>query len=89
MLHSRIFKIVNFFQNYIQENAVGSVQKGIRMLDINNYDFALPNIETQKEISASLTNILKQIKLNKKNIILLTQIRDTLLPKLMSGEIRV
>jgi type I restriction enzyme, S subunit len=77
------------FQNYIQENAVGSVQKGIRMSDMNNYNFALPDIETQREISASLTNILKQIKLNKKSIKLMTKTRNILLPKLMSGEIRV
>lgn len=77
------------FQNYIQENSVGSVQKGIRMSDINNYNFALPNIETQKEISVFLITILKKIKFNKKNIKLLTKTRNALLPKLISGEIRV
>jgi len=77
------------FQRYAIQLASGSVQRGIRMADLKKYKVALPKIEKQKEYSEVLNAILKQFKFNIKQIDLLSQIRDALLPKLMSGEIRV
>ena len=54
-----------------------------------NYEFVLPPIEKQSELIELLTHMLNQqnnlISENKK----LESLRDTLLPKLMSGEIDV
>ena len=77
------------FQSYSIQLASGSVQKGIRMADLKKYRIALPKIEKQKELSEVLNVILKQFKFNIKQIDSLSQLRDLLLPRLMSGKIRV
>ncbi len=77
------------FQNYSTQLASGSVQTGVRMADLKNYKVALPKIVMQKKISKVLRAILKQFKFNIRQIDTLSQIRDLLLPKLMSGKIRV
>ncbi|MGH4120514.1 restriction endonuclease subunit S [Clostridium sp.] len=51
--------------------------------------FVLPPLSIQLEIGDALTNILVYIDQNNLESKQLQQIRDTLLPKLMSGEIRV
>jgi len=77
------------FQSYAQRLASGSVQKGIRMSDLKKYEIALPKIQKQKELSEALNVILKRFIFSNKQILTLTKTRDILLPKLMSGQIRV
>ncbi|MGV8168820.1 MAG: restriction endonuclease subunit S [Candidatus Nanoarchaeia archaeon] len=77
------------FQRYSVQLASGSVQKGIRMADLKKYKVALPPIHIQSKFTLTLNVILKQFKSNIRQIECLTQIRDSLLPKLMSGQIRV
>lgn len=77
------------FQSYSKQLASGSVQKGIRMADLKNYTIPLPKIENQEKLSKIFKIILKQFKLNIKQIESLSQIQNYLLPKLMSGEINI
>ena len=49
----------------------------------------LPDEETMDKFGKIGDNILSQLLSNKKEIENLTKLRDTLLPKLMSGEIDV
>jgi type I restriction enzyme, S subunit len=77
------------FQNYSQQLAIGSVQKGIRMVDLKNYKFILPKIDKQKYISLFFETIILKQKNNVRNINILSKIRDRLLQELMTGKIRV
>ncbi|HEX9828316.1 MAG TPA: restriction endonuclease subunit S [Flavobacteriaceae bacterium] len=50
---------------------------------------ALPDIEFQKKFNNQIRDMYNQIHSNLKEIQTLTQLRDTLLPKLISGEVRL
>ena len=76
-------------QEYAKSLASGSVQKGIRMRDLKAYEFILPTNEDKLALDSLLIPIIADIKSNEKEIRKLTKLRDTLLPKLMSGEIDV
>ena len=52
-------------------------------------DFVIPPIELAQEFSKIAEGILKKISWNKEQIQTLSATRDQLLPKLMSGEVRV
>ena len=66
----------------------GSHQR-VKPEDIFNISFVTPSIDRMKEFSELLEpNYLKQLK-NQNQIQTLENMRDTLLPKLMSGEVRV
>jgi type I restriction enzyme, S subunit len=77
------------FQHYCQQLASGSVQRGIRMADLKNYEIALPDIKMQGHINSILESNLLKTQSNNSQIQSLTKTRDTLLPKLMSGQVRV
>lgn len=76
-------------QEYAKTLASGSVQKGIRMRDLKAFEFILPNEKDKSFLDSLLIPIIAHIKSNEKEIRELTKLRDTLLPKLMSGEIDV
>lgn len=76
-------------QGYARQLASGSVQKGIRMGDLKKYLFPIPVPEVVEKITALLKPLISTVKLNQAQNRTLSAIRDTLLPKLMSGEIRV
>ena len=76
-------------QNYAKQLASGSVQKGIRMGDLKKYTLVIPNQEKIYNLSSAVKPLIERIHLNNKETIELCSLRDTLLPKLMSGEIRV
>lgn len=92
-LVSSEFLFVLLLSKEVQEYAIslasGSVQKGIRMRDLKNYEFILPNTEDKKFLDSLLKPIIETIKTNEKEIKNLIELRDSLLPKLMSGEIDV
>ena len=56
---------------------------------IKHMNFVLPDKITMKNFEKIGENVLTQILSNMREIEKLTQLRDTLLPKLMSGEIDV
>lgn len=56
---------------------------------IKEYDIKLPPLEIIEELNRQLAGILPKLKNNANQIRTLEKLRDTLLPKLMSGEIRV
>lgn len=66
---------------------------GIKNLDLktllNDYELTIPNYDLIKEFDSSIKGAFKKNQANNKEIQSLTQLRDTLLPKLMSGELRV
>lgn len=76
-------------QEYAISLASGSVQKGIRMADLKRYKFALPSRDFMIQLTALWRPMIQQIKANEYENDHLANLRDVLLPKLMSGEIDV
>lgn len=83
------YVLLKYNQNAITDKQEGSAQphiypSHIMELDVLNYPLGL--IESfEKQVAAKF----EKIKLNQKQIKTLEKLRDTLLPKLMSGEVRV
>lgn len=75
--------------NEITKGHRGSVIKFITKGDLENYKLALPIKEKLLALSSVFTTILNKITTIKEENEKLANIRDLLLPKLMSGEIRV
>ena len=74
-------------QNYCQSNAHGAAQKGIRMADLKAYSFNLPPFGVIQKFTNLVTPTIKKVSSIRNQIRLLTEARDRLLPKLMSGRI--
>jgi type I restriction enzyme, S subunit len=75
------------FQNFATQSASGSVQRGIRKADIENYKIALPEKNVQNEISIQLSDILKKQKQLENENNTLIETRGFLLPHMLSDEI--
>ena len=74
----------------VKENYVsGSALPRIVLKDFKKLRFKLPHIAKQHELANILSSIREQIAVNVKQIGNLTALRDTLLPRLMSGELDV
>ena len=76
-------------QEYAISLASGSVQKGIRMADLKRYSFVLPSQEKMRSLTDMWKPLIQKIKANEYESDHLSELRDTLLPKLMSGELDV
>ena len=76
-------------QEYAVNLASGSVQKGIRMADLKRYKYILPSKDTMDALTQLWKPVISKIKSNEDENDRLSALRDTLLPKLMSGEIDV
>lgn len=75
--------------NFLMQYADGSVQKNLNTGILNNMDFILPNLEFITKFTAFSQSIFDKILSNENQIQTLTKTRDALLPKLMSGKLRV
>lgn len=67
----------------------GSTQPLITQTDIKNYKIIIPDSIYLTQFEDTLKILFEQCAVNNSESKLLAKIRDTLLPKLMSGEIRV
>lgn len=76
-------------QTYAQNNAHGCAQKGIRMADLKAFTFHLPTSELLDQFDARVKPLILTTHILRKQITRLTSSRDTLLPRLMSGEIEI
>ena len=77
------------FQNYIQGYASGTTVLHLSNNAILNYYFLLPSDLFLKKFDILTSSIIKKIHINNYKIKNLLELRNTLLPKLMSGEIKV
>lgn len=73
----------------LQKNANGAVFDAITVATFQSLKVVLPNIKLVKSFDLLIKDIFSKIQFNVKENKVLMGIRDTLLPKLMSGEIRV
>lgn len=79
----------NFFKNYVKINTLGGVQQGIRMASLKSFRMALPDRNVLIAFDRIIQPIVADIKRNDDENDSLAALRDTLLPKLMSGEIKL
>jgi len=73
----------------VSASGTSSSHQRIKPSDLLNYKTIIPSNEMSLKFNRLLRSLHRLIDTNKDNNITLTNIRDHLLPKLMSGEIRV
>ncbi|MHC5861867.1 restriction endonuclease subunit S [Nostoc sp.] len=76
-------------QSLVQRRASGSTVQGIKQSELYKCEIIIPDKEINNKASKLFMTILLKKELNSDNIQTLTKTRDALLPKLMSGQIRV
>jgi type I restriction enzyme S subunit len=69
--------------------ANGAAQQNLNVGIVKNYKIICPDIKVTLDFKRIVNRLFNKIKNNTIEIKILKEIRDTLLPKLMSGEIRV
>ncbi|HFU4484465.1 TPA: restriction endonuclease subunit S [Streptococcus suis] len=79
----------NEFLNHLTTKASGSVQKNFGPMHLRQIKLLYPNVSIIKLLNAIISPIIKSSLHTKKENDKLKKLRDTLLPKLISGEIRV
>ena len=73
----------------IKPYITGAVQLKLNQKNMKKVPFLLPAVNVLDEIGEKFSSIFDLIRKNNEENIILSNLRDTLLPKLMSGEIRV
>ena len=73
----------------LKEKALGSVQKYVNTGEINSIQVKVPSSDKMNELAAILDPIFQQMENNYLEKKSLTELRNTLLPKLLNGEIDV
>lgn len=81
--------IKNQYENIRNIAFGGTTMPIINKTDFQNIDILIPPIDVIESFNSHWKNIAIKIKSNQTQIRTLTSLRDTLLPKLMSGEVRV
>ncbi len=82
-----LYYVLKYHKENILALSNGSVFRNLKTDILKNYKIILPNLDLIILFNQSLEIIDKYIRNNVEEIQSLTEIRDTLLPKLMSGEI--
>ncbi|MGL2963869.1 restriction endonuclease subunit S [Flavobacterium sp. RSB2_4_14] len=76
-------------KNQIDGEVIGSTQKALTISSLRNFKILFPNQDVYKQIGNEFVNYYELMQSNLIEIKSLTQLRDTLLPKLISGEVRL
>lgn len=76
-------------QEELSAITIGSTQEALTIEGLKNISFKIPPKEKIKNYEQEFNTIIHKIEFNQAETRTLTQLRDTLLPKLMSGEVRV
>jgi type I restriction enzyme S subunit len=86
---SFIYEFLLFNKQEIISKAVGSAQQNISQQMLLQYELVIPPIETLKNFAKIVEPVFLQIKLNIEESKILSQLRESLLSKLMKGEIEI
>lgn len=76
-------------QEELASITIGSTQQALTIEGLKSISFKIPPKESISEYEKEFDGIISKIELNHTQIRTLSTLRDTLLPKLMSGEVRV
>ena len=84
-----VLLLSDVFQKFVKMNALGAVQQGIRMASLKSYKIAIPGKKVMLSFCSIIKPIVDYIQSNNEENDRLASLRDTLLPRLMSGELMV
>jgi type I restriction enzyme, S subunit len=76
-------------EQFIHENASGSTQEYITLGSLRNFEFKHPGEARIQQFDNLVEPIFQKIYSNSIQIRTVTRLRDAVLPKLMSGEVRI
>lgn len=79
----------SYGQGLIQSIKGGSAQPKFNKTDFKSLKLIVPSAEVLAKYSASLHSMINNIEANKRENNRLASLRDVLLPRLISGEIKV
>lgn len=83
------YLLITYSVDELQAAAYGSVFDTITTATFKEHKVKLPLPDKIAEFENTVSNYFEKMLNNQTQIRTLTQLRDTLLPKLMSGEVRV
>ena len=78
-----------FSLNNIKNIVTGAVQQKISQANLKKVEIVIPSADLLKEFDDIIQPLFAEIRNNRNEITKLSSLRDTLLPKLMSGELDV
>lgn len=84
-----LFRKRESFKKSVESLAIGGVRQSLNYDDFAGIECVIPPKESIVDFNKVYREIKKQVQTNKEENFRLTNLRDTLLPKLMSGEIEV
>jgi type I restriction enzyme S subunit len=76
-------------KSLLEEMAKGTAQANLSPIETSNMEFIIPDENSLQKFSIIVTPWFQKLLFNKKSIQAIVSIRDILLPRLMSGEVRV
>ncbi len=84
-----LYQVLKYKRNEIIQMDIGGVQPSIKVPHLLSLIIPIPPVTLQKEFDDHLAVFVSKMETNYKNIQTLVKLRNTLLPKLMNGEVRV
>lgn len=84
-----LFEFLKHSKDEIKELDIGSVQPSIKVPHLLSIKIIIPPVEKFKLFDSQIESYLARMLMNQKQIKTLEKLRDNLLPKLMSGEVRM
>ncbi|MBU0570609.1 MAG: restriction endonuclease subunit S [Candidatus Omnitrophica bacterium] len=87
--HHYLFNFLKSKEKDIKANTTGSSIPHADKHKINDYDFVIPDVSILRNFENISKSMYELVRNNKEEIKALSKIRESLLPKLMNGEIEV
>lgn len=84
-----LFRKTDFFKDSVASLAIGGVRQSLSYDDLSSIEVIIPSENAVEEFNNLYNQMKKTIKANKLENSRLSSLRDTLLPRLMSGELEV
>lgn len=84
-----LFRKTDFFKDSVASLAIGGVRQSLSYDDLSSIEVIIPSENAVEEFNNLYNQMKKTIKANKLENSRLSTLRDTLLPRLMSGELEI
>lgn len=84
-----LFRKTDFFKDSVASLAIGGVRQSLSYDDLSSIEVIIPSENAVEEFNNLYNQMKKTIKANKLESSRLSSLRDTLLPRLMSGELEI
>lgn len=84
-----LYQVLKYKHEEVMNLDIGGVQPSIKVPHLLSIIIPIPEIEIQKEFDIQIIEFVKKMETNYLQIQTLEKLRDTLLPKLISGDVRI